>query len=89
MSRIKKKEQTALEVFKVELDAIFALLAEIPQEIDKYDHDITDVPGGHTDWTHARTLKHVREQIEGALGSISSALRNTREKARLRRGALQ
>lgn len=85
MSIIKKTEQTALEAFEAQKAAIIALLVKIPEQIRQYDREISGAPGGHDDWSHAGTLKHVREQIEGGLGSITCARQKTREKARRRR----
>lgn len=69
---------TALESFEAEQAAIVALLRNIPQQIRDYDREISSSPGGHSDWGHAGTLCHVRQQLQQIVEQLGDARRQTR-----------
>lgn len=76
----KTEHATALEAFEHEKAQITSLLVQIQHCLREYDRDISAVPGGHDDWSHAGTLTNVREALEGAMESISGARSNTRKR---------
>ncbi|HEV8364589.1 MAG TPA: hypothetical protein VGQ52_13830 [Gemmatimonadaceae bacterium] len=76
----KTEHGTALEAFEQEKAQISRLLGQIQHCMHEYDRDVSSVPGGHQDWSHAGTLTNVREALEGAMESLDSARANTRKR---------
>jgi hypothetical protein len=77
----RKYQQTALQAFEAEHAHIVALLNNLPQQLREYDRDISSVPGGHAEWTHAGTLAHVREQLQHVMTELASARHNKRSRS--------
>lgn len=74
-------DKTALETFEQEKAAILALLVKFAPNLQAYDREISSARLGHSNWQHAGTLQHVRQQIEGALESLTNARAATRGEA--------
>lgn len=70
--------KTALEAFEARKANITQLLVKINSNLGAYDRDISTVPGGHSHWSHARTLANVERLLQEALDSLTSARANTR-----------
>ena len=77
----REAEQTALQKFEQEKAAILGLLVKFAPNLQAYDREISSARGGHQNWQHAGTLEHVRQQVEGALESLTNARAATRGEA--------
>jgi hypothetical protein len=73
--------KTALEAFEQEKAAILALLVKFAPNLQAYDREISSARGGHSNWQHAGSLEFVRQQIEGALETLTNSRAATRGEA--------